>query len=103
MNYDPNRHHRRSIRLQGYDYSHPGAYFITIVAQDRACLFGEVVNGEIRLNDAGKMIQRWWLELNRKFPTIKTDEYAVMPNHFHGIITIVTTGPYRKSSNGSKR
>ncbi len=85
MAYDPNKHHRRSIRLAGYDYAQVGAYFVTICSQDRACLFGEVVAGDMRLNDAGQMIEKWWLELNHKFPTIETDVYVVMPNHFHGI------------------
>jgi len=89
MTYDPERHHRRSIRLKGYDYSQVGAYFITIVTQDRACLFGEIMDGKIHLNDAGRMVEKGWLELNRKFPTIETDEYIVMPNHFHGIVVIV--------------
>ncbi len=89
MRYDPERHHRRSIRLKGYDYSQPGAYFITIVTQNRECLFGDVVDGKMRLNDAGRMVERWWLELNHKFPAARTDAYVVMPNHFHGIVIIV--------------
>ena len=89
MTYDPERHHRRSIRLKEYDYSQVGAYFITIVTQDRACLFGEIMDGKMHLNDAGRMVEKGWLELNRKFPTIETDEYIVMPNHFHGIVVIV--------------
>ena len=80
---------RRSIRLKGYDYSQPGAYFVTICVQDGEHLFGRVVDGEMRMNDAGKMVKRWWLELNRKFHTICTDVYVVMPNHFHGIVMIV--------------
>lgn len=91
MRYDPTRHHRRSIRLKGYDYSQPGAYFITMCTQDRACLFGEVVDGKMRLNDAGRMVEKWWVELNRKFPGVQTDAYIVMPNHFHGII-VITVG-----------
>lgn len=89
MPYDPDRHHRRSIRLRGYDYALPGAYFVTIVTQGRECLFGNVVNGEMRLNDAGRMVERWWLELARKFPTVALDAFVVMPNHIHGIIAIV--------------
>jgi len=93
MPYDPQRHHRRSIRLKGYDYRQPGAYFVTICTQDRACLFGEVVDGEMRLNDAGRMVERWWRELNRKFPHIRTDVFVVMPNHIHGIIVIEPVKP----------
>jgi len=90
--YDPQRHHRRSIRLKGYDYAQPSAYFVTICTQDRACLFGEVVDGQMRLNDAGRMVQRWWDELNRKFPHIRTDAFVVMPNHIHGIVVIEPVG-----------
>ena len=63
--YDPHRHHRRSIRLKGYDYTQPGAYFITICTQDRACLFGEVVHQKMRLNEAGRMVQTTWNEIPR--------------------------------------
>jgi putative transposase len=88
MKYDPKKHHRRSIRLKSYDYTQMGVYFITVVTKDRECLFGEVTDGETRLNDAGKAIERWWVELNRKFTMVETDQFVVMPNHFHGIIAI---------------
>jgi REP element-mobilizing transposase RayT len=81
---------RRSLRLKGYDYSWPGAYFITIVTQDRACLFGEVVDGEMRLNEAGRRVEKWWAELHHKFPNVQTDEFVIMPNHFHGIVMIMS-------------
>ncbi len=81
-------HNRRSIRLKGYDYARPGGYFVTICTQDRACLFGEVVGGKMMLNDAGRMVARWWDELNRKFSNVKTDAFVIMPNHIHGIIMI---------------
>ncbi len=89
MKYDPKIHHRRSIRLKGYDYRRAGGYFVTIVTQGRDMLFGEVVNGEMILNDAGEMIVRWWLELPNKFPNVNVDIFVVMPNHFHGIIFII--------------
>ena len=91
--YDPNRHHRRSIRLRGYDYSRPGAYFITICTQNRRCLFGDVVDGRMRLNDAGKMIQTTWNEIPHHYPGINVDAFVVMPNHIHGIIVIVGPRP----------
>jgi REP-associated tyrosine transposase len=79
--------HRRSPRLSDYDYSQEGAYFVTVCVQGRLCLFGEVVDGNMRFNPAGQMIGKWWGELERKFPSVKIDEYfVVMPNHFHGII-----------------
>jgi putative transposase len=86
--YDPARHHRRSIRLKNYDYSHAGAYFVTLVTQDRKCLFGDVTGGKVYLNDAGNMIRDTWLSLPRMFHMVCMDEFVVMPDHFHGIITI---------------
>ena len=87
--YNPNIHHRRSIRLKGYDYSQAGLYFITICCQDRTCLFGEIENGEMQLNDIGKMIELEWLKLPNRFSKVELHEYVVMPNHFHAILEIV--------------
>lgn len=87
--YNPNIHHRRSIRLKGYDYSKAGLYFITICVQHRAYLFGHIANGEMILNDAGRMVENEWLNLKTRFPNIELHEYVVMPNHFHGILEIV--------------
>jgi REP element-mobilizing transposase RayT len=89
MKFDPQKHHRRSIRLKGYDYTQPGAYFVTIVTQYRECRFGEIVGEEMRLNEAGQMIQTVWIELSTRFLNIQLDEFVVMPNHFHGILFIV--------------
>jgi len=86
MKYDPAKHHRRSIRLKGYDYSKSGAYFVTICVQNRECRFGDVVNGELRLNDAGRMVERWYSELENKFPSIQCDQFVCMPNHVHFIV-----------------
>jgi REP element-mobilizing transposase RayT len=93
MPYDPTRHHRRSIRLKGYDYSQAGAYFITLCTQDRACLFGKVVNGEMRLNDAGRMVLAEWNRLPERFPHLVLDAFVVMPNHVHGILVITDPAP----------
>ncbi len=82
------KHNRHSIRLQGYDYTRPGAYFITIVAHDRKCLFGEIVNGDMRMNECGEMAQQCWLEIPNHFPQTQLDEYIIMPDHIHGIIII---------------
>ena len=87
--YNPQIHHRRSIRLKGYDYSRAGLYFITICCQDRAFLFGNVENGEMILNDAGRMIEKWYHEIEHKYPDKRCREMVVMPNHFHCIIEIV--------------
>jgi putative transposase len=88
VKFNPDIHHRRSIRLKGYDYSQSGAYFVTIVAQGRASLFGHIENDEMILNDAGQMLVKWWTELPNKFPQITLGVFIVMPNHFHGIIII---------------
>lgn len=88
MSYDPFKHHRRSIRLKDYDYSQAGAYFVTMCAQNRECLFGKITNGEMQLNDAGAMLVRWWNELSNKFPTFEPDASVVMPNHIHCIVVI---------------
>lgn len=88
MTCDPEAHRRRSIRLKGYDYSRVGAYFVTVCTQDRACLFGNVVDGEMLMNDAGRMVRAEWLALVARFPSIGLDAFVVMPNHVHGIIVI---------------
>ena len=90
MKYNLEEHHRRSIRLKGYDYSHTGAYFVTICTQNREYLFGDVLDGKMALNDAGQMIEKWWNKLSQKYGDVWIDTYVVMPNHFHGIITITT-------------
>ncbi len=87
--FNPQKHHRRSIRLNGYDYSQEGLYFLTFCTQDRANLFGHIKNGKIILNDAGKMVEYWYYELENKFPNIQCHEMIIMPNHFHCIIEIV--------------
>lgn len=87
--YDPNIHHRRSIRLKGYDYSQLGLYFITICIKDRACLFGKIDDSIMILNDAGIMIENEWLKIPHRFQNVQLHQYIVMPNHFHAIIEIV--------------
>ncbi len=91
--YNPKIHHRRSIRLKGYDYSKEGLYYITICIKNRKCLFGEIVNDLMVPNDAGKMVEFQWLALITRYPNIKLHEYVVMPNHFHGILEIVGVTP----------
>jgi REP element-mobilizing transposase RayT len=125
MKYNSKVHHRRSIRLKNYDYSQEGAYFITICTQNRECLFGEIhldvgadlcVCPNMILNDAGKMIEKWYFELENKFLDFKCDESVIMPNHFHCIIQNVGAdlrvcqkkkgehigSPYEMLCNGSK-
>uniref|UniRef100_Q3AU66 Transposase IS200-like domain-containing protein n=1 Tax=Chlorobium chlorochromatii (strain CaD3) TaxID=340177 RepID=Q3AU66_CHLCH len=86
--FNPNIHHRRSIRLQGYDYSQSGFYFITIACQDRICRFGYVENGEMVLNKYGIVAYNEWVRLRTRFPNIELDVFQIMPNHMHGIIVL---------------
>lgn len=88
MRFDPDKHHRRSIRLKGYDYSSKGIYYVTLCVNSRLCLFGDVINGEMKLNDAGKMVDEIYREIPEYYPGVDTDEHSVMPNYFHGIIIL---------------
>ena len=81
-------YHRRSIRLPDYDYTQPGAYFVTICTWNRKCLFGEVINSEMILNRIGQVVQQEWLRLRIRFPLVDFPIYTFMPNHVHGIIFI---------------
>jgi REP element-mobilizing transposase RayT len=100
MRYDPNKHHRRSIRLKGYDYTQAGVYFVTIVTQNRACLFGDIVAGEVRLNAFGQAVAETWLWLATQYGYVELDEWVVMPNHLHGIVVITGTGDGRPADGG---
>jgi putative transposase len=82
----PVQHHRRSIRLNGYDYSLAGAYFITICVEGGACLLGTVVEDIVRENSAGMMVKSCWLAQSERFASISIDYTIVMPNHIHGIV-----------------
>ena len=86
------RQHRRSIRLPHYDYSQPGAYFVTIVAWHRECLFGEIVNGETVPNEFGKIVSEKWQWLETQYGYVELGAWVVMPNHFHGILIIHENG-----------
>ena len=88
MSFDPEKHHRRSVRLQGYDYAQVGAYFVTIVTQGRECLFGDVVDGEMVLNEYGQIIVGEWERTADIRPNVSLDVFIAMPNHIHGIIMI---------------
>ncbi len=79
---------RRLNRMGGYDYSQAGCYFVTICAQDRQCLFGEIIDDKMVLNEAGRRVVNWWRETENKFPHVELDEYVLMPNHLHGIVII---------------
>ena len=87
--YDRTKKHRRFIRLKDYDYCQPGAYFVTTVTRDRACVLGEVVDGAMKLNEYGRIIQAVWDDLPKHYTGIECDAFIVMPNHIHGIIVLI--------------
>jgi putative transposase len=88
MPFNPLIHNRRSIRLRGYDYTQPGAYFITIVTIKREQLFGAISAGEMRLNECGEIVADCWSAIPDHYCDVVMDEFAIMPNHIHGIIVI---------------
>jgi REP element-mobilizing transposase RayT len=91
MKYNPAKHHRRSIRLKGYDYASPGAYFVTICVQNQECILGEVVDGEMRLNTYGRTVDEFWCQVPVHFAHVSVNAHVTMPNHIHAIITIHDT------------
>ena len=101
--FDPRIHHRRSIRLKGYDYSQAGAYFVTICAWQRECLFGEVVEGEVRLSALGMIVREEWMRSGeiRKELRLYKDEFVIMPNHVHGIVWIIGADGNRPEGGGA--
>src|SRR5437868_13402885 len=88
MAYNPLIHHRRSIRLKGYDYSQAGAYFITLCTYNREHLFGEIVDGNIILSEYGQIAFNEWARTSQIRPNVLLDVFVIMPNHLHGIILI---------------
>lgn len=87
-NYNPELHHRRSIRLKEYDYTNSGAYFITVCTWNRECIFGKIVNAEIKLSPVGEIAQQEWYNISSRFPDVELDAFVIMPNHLHGIIKV---------------
>jgi putative transposase len=92
MPYDPEIHHRHSIRLKGYDYAQPGAYFITLCTASGKHLFGEIVEGIMQLNDKGRIVAEELERLRRQFTNVELSAFIIMPNHIHGIIIIKSVG-----------
>lgn len=90
--YNPQIHHRRSIRLKGYDYSQEGLYFITICCKDRKYRFGKIENHEMTLNEYGTIAYNEWIKLTERFSYFELDVFQIMPNHMHAIITLNTVG-----------
>jgi len=92
MERGPAQHRRRSIRLRGYDYAQPGAYFVTIVAHGRECLFADIVDGQTRLTEAGRIVDAAWRDLPNHYPGLALDAFVIMPNHVHAIIQLQAVG-----------
>jgi REP element-mobilizing transposase RayT len=102
--YDPQKHHRRSIRVNQYDYTQPGGYFITLVTLNRYCLFGNIMDGLMRLSDLGQIAFECWRAIPEHFPNVELGASVVMPNHVHGII-LITDGRgtiYRAPTTGDR-
>ncbi len=92
---------RNTLRLPDYDYSSPGAYFVTAVVRGREPLFGAVVDGKMRLNALGEIVWEVWRALPQRYPQLELDEAIVMPDHFHGILWIVDKSTDLVSSVGA--
>jgi len=89
MPFDPQKHHRQSIRLKGYDYTQPGMYFVTFCVRERVCELGEIRDGEMMFSLLGRVIFDFWGQVPVHFPGVEVDTFVVMPNHVHAIITII--------------
>ncbi len=89
MSYDPHKHHRRSIRLKGYDYSSEGAYFVTICVKGGESVLGEVVGGEMVLNEYGRIVEACWQDLVNHYDHVVLDAFVIMPNHIHFIVILI--------------
>ncbi|KAA0206229.1 transposase [Candidatus Uhrbacteria bacterium] len=94
-------HTRRSIRLPSFDYASSGAYFVTIGAYQRECLFGEIVDGGMVLNEIGRIVRDGWDGIGEHFSNVKTDEFVVMPNHVHGVIWLDGSCPHVGATHAS--
>jgi REP element-mobilizing transposase RayT len=93
MKYDASKHHRRSIRLKGYDYSQAGAYFVTICINQGLHTLGKIRNSQMYPSQPGEMVQTVWDELPLHYPGVGVDAFVLMPNHVHGIIVVQAVPP----------
>ncbi len=103
MKYDPEIHNRRSIRLPGYDYSGPGAYFVTLCAFDKQCQFGQIADGQMELNKYGQAVEEEWFRSAGIRQEIELDMFVVMPNHVHGIVRIAGALLAHEPQGGGRR
>ncbi len=102
MKYDPNKHHRRCIRLRGYDYSKEGAYFVTICINGGFRFLSQITNGDIYPTATGKMVGAIWNELPLYYPGVEVDAFVLMPDHIHGIIFLTEENKERVMTNGKR-
>lgn len=93
MPYNKAIHNRQSIRLKGFDYSQEGLYFITICTHGHQPLFGEIIMVEMKINQIGNIVNHQWFQIPARFKGVQVDAFVVMPNHIHGIITIMEPSP----------
>ena len=106
MKYDPQVHHRQSIRLPGYDYTTAGFYFVRMCTAQRESLFGQIVDGQVELNEYGQTIADCWQWLPEQYSYVELDEWILMPNHLHGIMVIAEArrgGSRTAPTNGTRR
>ena len=89
MPYDPLRHHRRSIRLRGYDYAQAGDYYVTLCVKEWESLLGAILRNEMLLSRIGEIVKECWEGIPEHFSNALLDEFVIMPNHMHGIIILV--------------
>ncbi|MCJ7526167.1 MAG: transposase [Candidatus Aminicenantes bacterium] len=99
MKFDPEKHHRRSVRLKKYDYTGGNVYFVTICAYQKECLLGAIIDGRMNLNTEGECVKKAWLETAEKKTNIRLDDFVIMPNHFHGILWIKCRGTASRTPN----
>ena len=102
MPFNPAKHHRRSVRLRGWDYSNAGAYFVTLCAKNRECLFSTVVHGEMQLNEMGRIAAECWEWLEKQYAHVEWDQWVIMPNHMHAIIVLHGRGALQRAPTESQ-
>ncbi len=102
LKYDPNIHHRRSIRIKGYDYSQPNVYFVTVSTCAKEPFLGEVINGIMHLSEAGKILRYVWLDLPSHYPNVVLDTLGIIPDHFHAVIQLIQVDGIERSASLSE-
>ena len=88
MTFSTRRSRHKDLRLQGYDHSTPGGYFVTVCVRNRDCVLGAIVDGEMRPSGEEELVQAPWTSLTQRFPLVDLDAFVLMPNHIHGVIIL---------------